>query len=268
MSDSLPAPFDVKLMNLTASVLFLLCGAAVLAAGAWWVPRHPAFAIGGIVVQGEVTHNNAITLRANAAPRLQGNFFTVNLGAAREVFESVPWVRKAVVRREFPNQLRVQLQEHQPVAHWGPEDQSSMVNSFGEVFEANVGDVEDDDLPRLHGPDDQAAEVLAMYRRLTPLLAPLDTKLEELWLSSRGGWRGQLDSGAMIEFGSGTPEQVEAVTQRFVRTLTQVTSQYGRRADAMESADLRHTEGYALRLRGVTTITAEAAAKPVKPAKR
>ena len=268
MSDSLPVPFDVKLMNMAASALFMLCGVAVLAAGAWWVLRNPAFAIGGIVVQGEVTHNNAVTLRANAAPRLQGNFFTVNLGAEREVFESVPWVRKAVVRREFPNQLRVQLQEHQAVAHWGREDQSTMVNSFGEVFEANVGDVEQDDLPRLYGPAEHAAEVLAMYRRLTPLLAPLDTTLEELWLSSRGGWRGVLDSGATLEFGSGTPEQVEAVTQRFVHTLTQVTSQYGRRVDALESADLRHNEGYALRLRGVTTISAEAAAKPAKPVKR
>ena len=265
MSDSLPVPFDVKLMNLTASVLFLLCGVAVLAAGAWWVLRMPVFALGGIVVQGELTHNNAVTLRANASPRLQGNFFTVDLGAARGVFESVPWVRKANVRREFPNLLRVQLQEHQPVAYWGPEDQSAMVNNFGEVFEANVGDIDQDDLPRLHGSAQQAPEVLAMYRRLTPLFASLDTTLDELWLSSRGGWRGQLDSGAVIEFGSGTPEEIEAVTRRFVSTLTQVTSQYGRRADALESADLRHHEGYALRMRGVTTVTAEVAAKPVKP---
>lgn len=266
MSDSLPVPFDVKLMNLTASVLFLLCGVAVLAAGAWWVLRMPVFALGGIVVQGELTHNNAVTLRANASPRLQGNFFTVDLGAARGVFETVPWVRKANVRREFPNLLRVQLQEHQPVAHWGAEDQSAMVNNFGEVFEANVGDIDQDDLPRLHGSAQQAPEVLAMYRRLTPLFASLDTTLDELWLSSRGGWRGQLDSGAVIEFGSGTPEEIEAVTRRFVSTLTQVTSQYGRRADALESADLRHHEGYALRMRGVTTLTAaEMAAKPARP---
>ena len=58
------------------------------------------------------------------------------------------------------------------------------------------------------------------------------------------------------------------MTQRFVHTLTQGTSQYGRRVDARESADLRHNEGYALRWRGVTTISAEAAAKPAKPVKR
>ena len=267
MADTLPAPFDVKLMNWTASALFLLCAVAVLAAGAWWVLRNPAFAIGSIVVQGDLSHNNAVTLRANAASRLQGNFFTVNLGQAREVFESVPWVRRATVRREFPNQLRVQLQEHRAAALWGPEDQSAMVNSFGEVFEANVGDVDQDDLPRLHGPQAQAPEVLRMYHRLAPLFGGIDMELDELWLSPRGGWRGRLDGGALVEFGSGTPDEVEAVVRRFVQTLTQVTSKYGRRVDALESADLRHNEGYALRLRGVTTLVPDAVAKPsVKPA--
>jgi cell division protein FtsQ len=33
-----------------------------------------------------------------------------------------------------------------------------------------------------------------------------------------------------------------------------VTSRYGRKPDALESADLRHVDGYAIRLRGVTTV--------------
>lgn len=67
MTDTLPAPLDVRLMNLAASVLFLGCVVLVLAAGAWWALRHPAFAI-GIVVQGELVHNNAVTLRAGNGP--------------------------------------------------------------------------------------------------------------------------------------------------------------------------------------------------------
>ena len=50
MNTSLPAPLDVKLMNLTASVLFVGCVVLVLAAGAWWMLRHPAFAIGRIEI--------------------------------------------------------------------------------------------------------------------------------------------------------------------------------------------------------------------------
>jgi cell division protein FtsQ len=253
MNPALPQPFDVKLMNITATVLFAACAVTLLAAVLWWVVRNPAFAIGAITVQGEVTHNSPATLRANVAPRLAGNFFTVSLQATREAFQAVPWVRNAVVRREFPNRLRVQLEEHHAVALWGPDSDVKLVNTFGEVFEANTGDVEQDNLPRLKGPEGQSTQVLQMYRALKPLFEPVDLAIEQLALSGHGSWNAELDSGALIELGRGSEQEVVERTRRFVQTLTQVTSRYSRRADAVVSADLRHGDGYAVRLRGVTT---------------
>lgn len=246
-------PVDVRLMHITATVLFIACGLLLAAALGWWVIRHPVFAIGGIVVHGDVSHNSAATLRANVAPRLAGNFFTVDLQKAREAFEAVPWVRQAIVKRQFPNRLRVELQEHEPQAFWGGDSESRLVNTFGEVFEANPGDVEQDGMPRLVGPDGSAAQVLAMYRGLKPLLERLELGIEQVVLSGRGGWSLHLDSGATVELGRGTTEEVLARSQRFAQTLTQVTAKYGRRPEALVTADLRHTDGYAVKLRGVTT---------------
>lgn len=257
MTTNAPLPLDVRLMNIAATALFTACGVLLLAALGWWALRHPLFAIRGITVQGDTVHNSVSMLRANVAPRLAGNFFTVDLQKAREAFESVPWVRQAVVRRQFPNRLRVQLQEHQPVAFWGAEGESRLVNNHGEVFEANVGDVEQEDLPRLSGPDGESAQVLAMYRSLQPLFDPLDLVVEQLALTGRGSWTMTLDSGAVVELGRGTQEEVLARTQRFAQTLTQVASKYGRRPDALVSADLRHTDGFAVRLRGVTTMNVD-----------
>ncbi|MEG0199589.1 MAG: FtsQ-type POTRA domain-containing protein, partial [Comamonas sp.] len=135
-------PFDVRLMNITATVLFMGCLALLVAALGWWLMRTPAFNIGRIVVEGELQHNNAVTLRANVAPVLKGNFFTVNLKAAKETFEQVPWVREAQVRREYPNGLRVILKEHTAEAFWGPETGSGLVDNAGEVFEANLGELD------------------------------------------------------------------------------------------------------------------------------
>lgn len=253
-----PVPFDVKLMNMAATVVFALCVVLFLAAGAWWAVRHPVFAIRGITVQGEVTHNSAPTLRANVAPRLSGNFFTLDLDAARHAFESVPWVRQAQVRREFPNRLKVLLQEHHPVAFWGAEGESRLLDDSGDVFEANVDDVEQDDLPRLSGPVAQSQQVLAMYRAIKTAFDPLDLALSELTLTPRGNWQAGLDNGAVVELGHGEPAEVMPRVQRFVQTLTQVTSRYGRRPESLVSADLRHADGYALRLRGVGTTSADA----------
>jgi cell division protein FtsQ len=253
MSTAMPAPFDVKLMNVAATALFALGFALFAAAGAWWAVRHPVFAIAGITVQGEVTHNSAPTLRANVAPQLAGNFFTIDLAAARRAFESVPWVRQAIVKREFPNRLRVLLQEHHAVALWGSESEPRLINDRGEVFEANVGDVEQDDLPRLAGPDDQAEQVLAMYRAVKPLFESLDLAVQQLALTPRGNWQVELDNGAAVELGRGMPAEVTARTQRFLQTVTRVASRYGRTPEALVSADLRYGEGYALKLKGVAT---------------
>ncbi|CAN7234525.1 cell division protein FtsQ/DivIB [Acidovorax sp. Leaf78] len=268
MTSTLPAPLDVKLMNWTASALFVCLAAGVLVAGTWWVLRYPGFAVSRIVVQGDLVHNNAVTLRANVAPHLAGNFFTVDLRAAREAFEQVPWVRRAEVQRVYPGSLHVQLQEHDAVAYWGPESGSALVNTQGEVFEANVGDVEQEGLPRLLGPAGSSPEVLQMHGLLAPVFKPLGMEVDTLELTGRGGWRVTLDSDAVVELGGGTPAEVVQRTQRFTRTLTQVAAQYHRRVDALESADLRHTGGYALRMRGVTTVAADGTGAPAAVRRR
>ena len=248
-------------MNVAASLLYAVAAVAFVAAALGWAARHPLFALTRIVVEGDVRHNSASTLRANVAPRLSGNFFTVDLAQARIAFEDIPWVRRAVVRREFPNVLRVRLQEHEPVAYWGAEGGSTLVNTFGEVFEANVGAVEADALPRLAGPEEQAAQVLATWQAIAPMLQGLDLQLESLTLTSRGSWQAVLDTGGRIEFGRGGTGEVVQRTEQFVQTLTQAAARYGRRPEALVSADLRHADGYAIRLRGVSTVSADAQKK-------
>jgi cell division protein FtsQ len=251
----MPAPLDVKLMNVTATVLFLIFGGVTLGVLCLWVVRQPVFALAAIEVRGDTTHNNAVTLKANVAPHLRGTFFTVDLDATREAFETVPWVRRAVVRREFPNRLDVTLQEHRAAAYWGPETDSRLLNNFGEVFEANVDEVHRSDLPRLLGPDGESDQILGMYRTLAPLFDPLDAEIVQMELTGRGGWRVQLDSGAALELGRGTPEEIAERIERFARSVTAVAGVYGRGVDALEVADLRYPAGFALRLRGVTTVT-------------
>lgn len=244
-------PADIRFMNAMSIVfglLFVLTGMLLLTS---WLFRQPIFNLSAITVCGDVAHNNALTLRANVVPRLAGNFFTVNLAQTQTVFESVPWVRKAVVQRQFPDRLKVLLQEHQAVAYWGLEGDTRLVNSFGEVFEANQAEVESADLPQLNGPSGQTPLVLQAYRQLSGQFEKLNMQLERLEMTGQGSWRARLDNGAEIEFGHGSVDEIEGRTQRFIATLSQVSSRYGR---DLESADLRYSNGYALKLKGVTTL--------------
>jgi cell division protein FtsQ len=211
-------------------------------------------------LEGDLQRNSVTTIRANAMPHLAGNFFTMDLARTQAAFEQVPWVRRAVVRRVWPDRLVVALEEHQPVALWqgGDENSDKMVNSHGEVFEANVGDVEDDSLPQFAGPDGSSPQVLEMYRRLQPLFAPMDTEVTALRLSVRGSWKVELDDGAVVELGRGTPDEVVERTTRFIRTVPQVLHKFNA---PLESADLRHAEGYAVKLKGLS-VAADAKQPP------
>lgn len=244
-----PLPGDVRWTLALARGLTGLGLLLLAATAAAWMVQRPQFQLRAIEVRGDVARIAPSTLRQAVLPRLDGNFFTVDLAQAAEAFESVPWVRRAVVQRVWPNRLRVTLQEHEPAALWNTEDGVRLVNTRGEVFEANVGAVEDE-LPTLQGPDGSAARVLTLYRALQALWAAKDVQVAELVLSSRGSWSLRLDTGARVELGRGDDTEVVERTALFLRTLPQITARF---AGALQHADLRHRDGYALRLAGVTT---------------
>ncbi|MDY0743083.1 cell division protein FtsQ/DivIB [Paucibacter sp. R3-3] len=254
-------PPDIRLMNAVSALLVLALVLIGLGFGLRWVAALPVFSIRQIQIEGDVQRNNVATLRANALPHLAGTFLSMNLQAGRQVFEAVPWVRHAMVQRVWPSELRVKLEEHQPAAYWetkvdGADADSEasadrqLVNSFGEVFQANLGDVEDEDLPTLAGPEGSSAQMLRMWQLLGSRVKPLDDGIDRLDLSGRGSWRMTLEKGAVIELGRGSEAEVLARFEQFVRTITQVTGRY---QAPLLSADLRHTDGYAVRLAGVST---------------
>ncbi|MCW5653018.1 cell division protein FtsQ/DivIB [Hydrogenophaga sp.] len=249
-----PLPLDVRLMSLVTRLLLVVFAVACTALLGTWLVQHPVWSLRAISVEGDVSHQNAVSFRAQLATqmktRLTGSFLTVDLNQVRELFESVPWVRQAVVQREFPNRLRVTLEEHQAVAWWGETGSGQLVNRQGEVFDASPDDI--DNLPELDGPRGQSERVWTLFQTLKTEFERMELVLERLELSERGSWRARLDNGALIELGRGTPEDLLARTQRFTATLGQLTERY---PTALQSVDLRYPNGYALRMRGVTTLT-------------
>jgi cell division protein FtsQ len=250
-SAAMPLPRDIRLMTRVTSALGWVLVALVLVAAGKWATRHPVWTLKSIQVQGELEHQNEVTFRAHLASQLHGNFITLDLEEVKHLFETVPWVRQAVVQRDFPNRLKVTLQEHHPVAWWGSSGGSQLVDRQGEVFEVNSEDDDTERLPELAGPTGQAPQVMALRQRLLPAFERLDMGLQRLELTAQGSWRATLDSGALIELGRGTPEEIEARVQQFTATLTQVTSRLGH---GLEAADLRYPQGYTVRVRGVSTL--------------
>jgi cell division protein FtsQ len=250
-------PLDIKLMQMATRAMLVGFAVLCLVMGGTWAVRHPGWTIQSIKVLGDVTHQNEVSLKAQLAnalrSRISPSFLTVDLQQVRQLFESVPWVRTAIVQREFPNRLRITLEEHKAVAWWGQAGSGQLVNQQGEVFEASPDD--SDSLPELAGPLPQAALVWGLYQKLSGELSRMELNLERLELNERGNWSAHLDNGARVELGRGTPENLLERARRFTGTLNQLTQRY---PGELQSVDLRYPNGYALRLRGVTTVDGNA----------
>jgi cell division protein FtsQ len=90
----------------------------------------------------------------------EGHFFTVDLESVRALFESIPWVRRAELRRRWPDCLEVRIEEQVPLARWGQQRRDTqLVNADGQLFRGQS----DATLPLLSGPAGSEGEVARRY---------------------------------------------------------------------------------------------------------
>lgn len=251
-------PFDLRLMRWCTQLCLVAFVLVMMACALLAVGRLPYFSIQTVTLQGELSKTNDNALQQAATSAINGTLFTADLSAVKAALEETPWVRRAVVRRQFPNGLRVELSEHTALALWGDSDDEEgmrMVNTHGEIFEANRADVENDHLVQLQGPDEQVKEVLQMYQQLARPFAAAGQALLGLNLNERGTWSVRTETGARMELGAGVPAQVLSRSQAFFSTFPVISSRLNKPTNALESADLRYPNAYALRLRGLVTNT-------------
>ena len=254
---------ELRLLNGATMAVGAAAAVVLLWVAALALARSPWLPLRAIVIDGEVRRVSVATLRAYGLPRIAGNFVAVDLDDAGRAFERAPWVRRASVRRTWPDRLTVTVEEHRPVALWRARTgDDRLVNDHGEVFEANVGDVDDEDLPLFEAPGDAAAPaVLALHRRLQPLFDGAGLPIAGLALSPRGGWRATLEDGASVELGRGSDDEIVARARGFTATIEAVSDHFD---TELLRADLRHADGYAVRLRHVTTPTPTPPANPAR----
>ena len=159
------------LLNALANALILLSLLGLLCAAGWWLAQRPGLALRVVRIDAapgtELRHVSAVLLDQSVRQRLRGNFFTVDLDAVRAGFEQVPWVRRAMVRRVWPDRLEVAIEEHRPLATWG---ENQLMNTFGELYTANAAEAEEDGpLPHFSGPPGSEQRMLGRYDRSSDL---------------------------------------------------------------------------------------------------
>jgi cell division protein FtsQ len=236
-----------RLLNAIANALFAIA-AVLLVAIAWQAAtRSSAFPVRTVVIEGELRQLAAQDLVNALAGGVRGNFFGTDLDALRARLEAVPWVRRAEVRRLWPDRLAARVEEHVALARW---NERQLVNTFGEVFDARSDDAR---LPRLAGPPGTSLEVAVRFGEFREAVAPLGFALTHVTLSPRYAWQLKVSGPAArtftLELGRDQlRDPIAARLGRFVDAYPKTLARLDRRLDTV---DLRYPNGFALRAPGL-----------------
>ena len=217
--------------------------------GMQWFADPYRFPLNVVEVKGDFRYLDRTQLEKSIAPHTEGGFFTVDVAAICAAAEQLPWVYQAKVQRVWPDSLRLQIEEQQPIARWGEQ---GFLNRFGESFIPGEP-VAAEELPGLAGPAGQESRVLEQFRLASGLLAPLGMQIERLELDERRAWHLQLDSGVRLEMGRVN------VWQRLQRLVRAYPAVLDGRMDELQRIDLRYSNGFSVYWR--QTVPAAAGAE-------
>lgn len=192
--------------------------------------------ITSVQVEGDLRNADSRQIAARIGAVAKGDYFSVDLVAIREAALAAPWVDEVLVSRRWPDGIRVQVREKQPVALWGA---GGLISSRGDLFVPRNA-VSTNDLPILFGPAGKTVYVMEQYRAMNSILRGLGMRIVELQLTDRMSWFLRMDNGIQL-----VVDQVDTI-EKMQRFAYLYDRQLKPDAGNIASIDLRYRNGVAV----------------------
>lgn len=192
--------------------------------------------IGKVEVGGQFQRVTPLQIEEVVAQFRGSGFLSVDLAALRTSLETIPWVDRARVERQWPNGVRVFITEHVAAARWG---ESGLMNTRGELFLKDARHIPQE-LPQLVGPSGTEGQVAKLYLESYPRLLGVGMRLSKVELDARGAWQLTLGNGVIVRLGR---QDVPVRLERFIAVASPVVAA---RAAEVSYVDLRYSNGFSV----------------------
>ena len=249
LSLRLPKPDFSPLKRLIWPVLLLVLGVAAYE-GAQRALPYVDRPISKVSVDGELSYISQQAVQQRIAPYIQASFLQINLSGMRQELEQMPWIAHAEVRRVWPDQIMIRLEEQLPVARWGDE---ALLNNAGHAF-APRESANYQHLPRLAGPQRAQRQVMQQYQVLSQMLRPLGFSIIALEMRERGSWYLRTAQGIDLLLGR---DHIVDKMRRFAAIYEKALKA---QQPNIARIDLRYPNGLAVAWREPVALTAAKAA--------
>ena len=126
------------------------------------------------------------------------SFFDIDLNYLKNKLEKIEWVRKINIRRSYPNEIIIDIEEHTPILIW---NNKMYINKYGEKFNASKIDK---NIPILISDESRINEVFSYFELFNDKLSSrkLDFKITEIVENEIRSLTITLSSGINIQLGS------------------------------------------------------------------
>jgi cell division protein FtsQ len=235
LSQRLPKPSFGFLKRLAWPVMLAVLGFGAYEAAQRLLP-YADRPIAKVNVQGDLSYISQQAVQQRISPYIAASFFSIDLAGMRRELEQMPWIAHAEVRRVWPDQVMVRLEEQLPIARWGDE---ALLNNQGQAF-APRELAHYEQLPQLWGPQRAQEQVMQQYQMLSQMLRPLGFSIARLELRERGSWF--LSTGQGVELLLGRDHLVEKM-RRFISIYEKTLKD---QIANIERVDLRYPNGLAV----------------------
>ncbi|WP_163935542.1 cell division protein FtsQ/DivIB [Paraferrimonas sp. SM1919] len=191
--------------------------------------------INNIYLQGERSKTSDQQIRLAISEIAAAGLFISDMRAIMDKVESLPWVYKASVRRQWPDAIIIQIKEQQPIARWNDE---GWLNKQGQIFTAGYR-FELQHLPKIFAKDQQLEQVWPLLEQIEVELNKAGLILDQLHLNSRDACQVNLANGLILKLGK--RDKIGRIA-RFVASYSQLKQQQ----QQFDYVDLRYDTGFAV----------------------
>jgi len=249
----------IKNIIKTLPVLFSVMAVFYLAMLIKDVEVPAVLPLNNVQVEGELIFLDKKEIMKTVKNNIVDGYFAVDLKRIREVLLQEPWIKDVSLRRKWPADVTVFIEEQKPIAYWNSD---GYISEAGDVFKPAAIDKKLN-LPRLSGPESQHGNVLKFMNVLYKEMSALNYEVKRLELDGRRAWKLVIMSN-VIDKGESVENVIdvklgrfdtEKRLQRFIRMLPALASQIKITENQIKVIDMRYPNGFAVQVAG-TNVTA------------
>ena len=169
------------------------------------------------------------------------SFFNFKINILKKEIEKVSWVKSADIRRVYPGEIKIYIEEHVPIAIW---NNKSYMNDTGDIF--FIRDIEKK-LPVINSNKNRNKIMFVYFSLLLKYISDynFDIKIKKIEENDIRSLSAYLSSGIIVKFGS---KDIKDKIHTFIKLYKTLNSSD---LEKIGYIDMRYANGFSIGWKGV-----------------